>query len=110
MDLIYNLFIDRNGRLSCALIVGLGARISSAPCMIGWTMLIPSENRNLKYLYHVCTIVADERYRLYRDFFTKSTVDGKPQNRLPEYLLAMREVALAALEGGNRDPFSVLSQ
>jgi len=65
---------------------------------------------NLKYLYHVCTIVADERYQLYRDFFTKSTADGKPQNRLPEYLLAMREVALAALEGGNRDPFSVLSQ
>lgn len=65
---------------------------------------------NIKHIYHISTIVADERYQLYRDFFTTSTPDGKPKNRLPEYLYAVRETALAALEGGNRDPFSVLVQ
>lgn len=69
-----------------------------------------SRNRNLKHLYIISTVVADERYQLYRDFFTTSTADGKPKNRLLEYLYAMREVGLGALESGNRDPFSVLAQ
>jgi hypothetical protein len=70
----------------------------------------PSQNRHLKHLYRISTIVADERYQLYRDFITNSTADGKTQNRLPEYLYAMREVALAALEGGHHDPFSVMAE
>lgn len=64
---------------------------------------------NLKHLYMLSTVVADERYGLYRDFYTTAGAsDGKPKNRLPEFMFAMRETALAALEGGNRDPFSAL--
>ncbi|KAF8321303.1 hypothetical protein DL93DRAFT_2130809 [Clavulina sp. PMI_390] len=65
---------------------------------------------NIKHAYHLSTIVADERYQLYRDFLTTATSDGKPKNRLREYMYAVRETGLAALEGGNTDPFSVLSQ
>ncbi|KAF8324711.1 nuclear pore protein 84/107 [Cantharellus anzutake] len=58
---------------------------------------------NLKHILRLTTVVADDRYVLYRDFITPD------RNRLPEYLATVREASLAALEGGSKDPFAIIS-
>ncbi|CAK5283093.1 unnamed protein product [Mycena citricolor] len=58
---------------------------------------------NLKRALELSNIVADSRYKLYEDF---SNEDGK---RIGDYLSAVRQAVLAALEGGGSDPFKVLS-
>ncbi|KAF9506540.1 hypothetical protein BS47DRAFT_1321765 [Hydnum rufescens UP504] len=55
---------------------------------------------NLRHIFRLTTIVADDRYTLYRDFVS----GGK--NRLDEYLGTVRSAALAVLDDGSKDPFS----
>ncbi|KDQ10751.1 hypothetical protein BOTBODRAFT_115291 [Botryobasidium botryosum FD-172 SS1] len=56
---------------------------------------IPS---NLKLVMEFATVVADQRYEVYRDFVNEE------RNRIDEYLGALRVAGLAALDSGS-DPF-----
>ncbi|KAF9448694.1 hypothetical protein P691DRAFT_800405 [Macrolepiota fuliginosa MF-IS2] len=57
---------------------------------------------NLKSALELVNIVADSRYRIYEDFINEG---GR---KLSDYLGAVRQAALAGLDGGGSDPFRVL--
>jgi nuclear pore complex protein Nup107 len=62
-----------------------------------------SITRNMKNAFELVNIVADSRYRIYDDFINEG---GR---KMSDYLGAVRQAALAGLEGGGSDPFRVLS-
>lgn len=60
-------------------------------------------SENLKHALLLANIVADSRYKLTEDFVSE---DGR---RLGDYLCAVRQAALAGLEGGGSDPFRIIT-
>ncbi|KAF5346850.1 hypothetical protein D9756_010620 [Leucocoprinus leucothites] len=70
------------------------------------SLLVSSRNfipENLKRAFELVNVVADSRYRIYEDFINEG---GR---KMSDYLGAVRQAALAGLEGGGSDPFRVLS-
>lgn len=58
---------------------------------------------NFKHTFHLANVVADNRYRLFDDFLSEGN------QRLGDYLTAVRLAVLKSVENGGSDPFKSLS-
>ncbi|KXN92482.1 hypothetical protein AN958_07429 [Leucoagaricus sp. SymC.cos] len=70
------------------------------------SLLVASKSfipENLRSAFELVNIVADSRYRIYEDFINEG---GR---KMSDYLGAVRQAALAGVEGGGSDPFRVLT-
>lgn len=70
---------------------------------VNFTFISIAPVRNFKHALHLVNVVADNRYHLFQDFLSEGN------ERLGDYLAAVRLAVLKSVESGGSDPFKALS-